>query len=89
MRGGIGLVRDHEHDHLSLLGDFAEGGPQSVARCGVEISGGLVGKEHLWLEEQRPRDGDSLLFTATQCLRSMGHSSLEPLFRKQLAAAIK
>ncbi len=89
MRGGIGLVRDHQHDHLSLFGDFSKGGPKSVTRCGVEIPGGLVGKEHLWLEEQGPCDCDSLLFTATQCFRSMGHSSFETLFRKQLATAIK
>jgi hypothetical protein len=89
MRCGIGLVRDHEHDHSSLFGDLAEGGPQSVARGGIEIPGGFVGKEHLWFEEQCPCNGYSLLFASAQGFRPMSRSFLESLLRKQLPTSFK
>ena len=40
-----------------------------IAVGGVEIAGGLIGENHLWVRHQRARDGDALLLAAGELLR--------------------
>ena len=89
MRGGIGLVRDHEHDHSSLFRDLAERGPESVARGGVEIARGFVGEDHLRLEEQGSGDGHALLLTAAEGFRTMAQAVLEALLCEKLTSSFE
>src|SRR5262249_15191245 len=42
-----------------------------VAGCGVEVSGGLVGKNDIGIVDKRPRDGHSLLLAARELRRTV------------------
>src|SRR5438477_3008465 len=64
MHRGAGFVRDHQHRQLPLLRQIAKQFPHLVAGGGIEVAGGFIREEHRRLEEQRPGDGDALLFAA-------------------------
>ena len=50
---------------------------------GIESTRGLIKQNDLWLADECPRDGDSLLLTSRQTHASLTHFSVKAL-REQL-----
>ena len=61
--GNVHVVRNHE-DCVAGLVEFAKNIDDDVFVGFVEIAGGLVGKDELWLIDEGASDGDALLFAA-------------------------
>jgi len=66
--GHVGVVRDHEDGAAAAVGagggDLFEDAGDVLGVGLVEVSGGFVGEEHVWIIGQRAGDGDALLFAA-------------------------
>ncbi len=62
--GEAGIVRDDHEGDAVLGGEFHEDGHDFRAVAGVEIAGGLVGKEDFGFVDNGPGDGHALLFAA-------------------------
>ena len=76
--GEFVIVRHHQ-DRQRVLIDHLSQQPEQFMRANrVEISGGLVSQQHFRIVRQRPRDRDSLLFTAGQFRRLMRQTIAKP-----------
>ena len=58
-------MRRHQHRGARRV-DLAQELEDAARRALVEVSGWLVGDEHEWIVDQRPRERDALLFAAGQ-----------------------
>src|SRR6185295_10081898 len=65
------FVGDHHDRHVLFLGDLSQQRPESLAAGGVEVAGGLVGKQDRRRKEEGAGDGNALLFAAGKGVGAM------------------
>jgi hypothetical protein len=69
--GGVGyavVVRDYHHRLASAAGDLLQDANHLVTGSGVQVCGGLVGKQQRRIVDERSGDGSALLLTAGELL---------------------
>ena len=69
-RATTGIVRDHD-DGAPLLVEFAQQAQDDFFVHGVEIAGGLVGQNNLWIVDQGARNADALLLASGELRRQV------------------
>jgi hypothetical protein len=62
--GDVRLVGDQDDGDLLLLVEILKEAHQLLAGAGVQVPGGLVGHDDLWLHDQGASDGYALLLAA-------------------------
>ena len=62
--GGLGVVGNHEDGLVELAAGLAEHLEDGVGVFGVEVAGGLVGKDDGGASDESAGDGDTLLLAA-------------------------
>ena len=70
-------MSDDQNGGPELLVKFADQGEDFRAGMGIEIAGGLIGKEHRRLECERAGDGDALALAAGKLVGEMVHARAE------------
>ena len=73
----VGVVRHHD-DGAVLRVQFGEDAQYGLFVFGVEVAGGLVGKEDFRFVNQRAGDADALLFAAGELFRQVVAAVREP-----------
>src|SRR5882757_2044002 len=72
----VGVVGDHQNG-VACAVELAENFHDDGFVWFVEIAGGLVGKDQLWLIDQRAGDRDALLFAAGELCGEVGETITE------------
>ena len=64
-------MRDHQNRGAETLVQVVNQFQNLRARVCVEISGGLIGEQHRWIDAQRAGDGHALALTAGEFVGQM------------------
>ena len=62
--GDLGTVRHDDHALALRMRQILENPHDVILRGEVEVAGGFVGQDNLWIVAQRAGDGHTLLLTA-------------------------
>ena len=69
VRGGFGIVRDHDDCLAEILIELTEQAEDGFGTSGIEVAGGFIGEDDFWLAHDGTSESNALLFTAGEFRR--------------------
>ena len=76
-RGRFRVVRNHQHGLLQLAAGSSQHSEHGVGVLGIEIAGGLIGKNDGWPCDQGSGNGDALLLAARELVWPMIEAAVD------------